>query len=489
MLVPEAALTLMTATAEPHRQHHGITLAVLALSGVSFALLQSLVAPALPEIQRSLHTSESAATWILTAYLLSASVATPLLGRLGDIHGKEHVLVGVLVVLGLGTLLSALATSIDVLVLGRVVQGVGGGIFPLAFGIIRDEFPRERVAGGIGLMSAILGIGGGAGIVLAGVIVDHLSYHWLFWFPLVTVAIAAVATALYVPESPVRAAGRIEWGAAALLSGGLAGVLVAVSQAATWGWGSPRMLGLAAAGFVLLVAWVRRELSSPNPLVDMRVMRLRGVWTTNLVGFMLGFGMFSSFIVIPQLVELPRSTGYGFGASVTGAGLFLLPSTVAMLFVGPMAGSLERRFGSKPPLLAGAIFAGAAFVLLGIAHSTPAEIYIASGLLGIGIGLAFAAMANLIVIAVPPDQTGVATGMNTIARSIGGALGSQVIASILTSNVVGGVPSERGFTLAFWLAAVALVISALAAAAVPGRSPSEEARALAVTPEGVGVQS
>jgi MFS family permease len=221
----------------------------------------------------------------------------------------------------------------------------------------------------------------------------------------------------------------------------------------------------------------------------MRVMRLRGVWTTNLVGFMLGFGMFSSFIVIPQLVELPRSTGYGFGASVTGAGLFLLPSTVAMLFVGPMAGSLERRFGSKPPLLAGAIFAGAAFVLLGIAHSTPAEIYIASGLLGIGIGLAFAAMANLIVIAVPPDQTGVATGMNTIARSIGGALGSQVIASILTSNVVGGVPSERGFTLAFWLAAVALVISALAAAAVPGRSPSEEARALAVTPEGVGVQS
>jgi EmrB/QacA subfamily drug resistance transporter len=463
------------------RQHYGVTLAVLALAGVAFALLQSLVAPALPEIQHDLHTSESAVTWVLTAYLLSASVATPLLGRLGDIHGKERVLVAVLVVLAAGTLMSALATSLPVLIAGRVVQGIGGGIFPLAFGIIRDEFPRERVAGGIGLMSAILGIGGGAGIVLAGVIVQHLSYHWLFWFPLVAVAVAAVAAALFVPESPVKAPARISWGAAALLSGGLAAVLLAVSQASSWGWGSARMLGLAAAGLVLLAAWVRVELVSPQPLVDMRVMRLRGVWTTNLVGFLLGFGMFGSFILVPQLVELPASTGYGFGASVTAAGLFLLPSTLAMLLVGPMAGRLEHRFGSKPPLVAGAAFAAAAFVLLALAHGARADIYISSALLGIGIGLAFAAMANLIVIAVPPDQTGVATGMNTIMRSIGGALGTQVIASVLTANVVTstGLPAERGFTIAFWLAAAALAVSVVAALAIPGRTAADEARALA----------
>jgi EmrB/QacA subfamily drug resistance transporter len=455
-----------------HRQHYGVTLAVLALAGVAFALLQSLVAPALPEIQHDLHTSESAVTWVLTAYLLSASVATPLLGRLGDIHGKERVLVGVLVVLGVGTLMSALATSLPMLIAGRVVQGIGGGIFPLAFGIIRDEFPRERVAGGIGLMSAILGIGGGAGIVLAGVIVRHLSYHWLFWFPLVAVAVAAVASALFIPESPVKAPERISWGAAALLSGGLAGLLLAVSQTSNWGWGSARTLGLAATGLVLLAAWVRVELASPEPLVDMRVMRLRGVWTTNLAGFLLGFGMFSSFILVPQLVELPTSTGFGFGASVTGAGLFLLPSTVMMLLVGPMAGRLEHRFGSKPPLVAGSAFAAAAFVLLDLAHGARVDIYIASGLLGIGIGLAFAAMANLIVIAVPPDQTGVATGMNTIMRSIGGALGTQVIASILTANVIAatGLPAEAGFTLAFWLAAAALAVGVVAALAIPGRA-------------------
>jgi MFS family permease len=385
------------------------------------------------------------------------------------------------VVLAAGTLMSALATSLPVLIAGRVVQGIGGGIFPLAFGIIRDEFPRERVAGGIGLMSAILGIGGGAGIVLAGVIVQHLSYHWLFWFPLVAVAVAAVAAALFVPESPIKAPARISWGAAALLSGGLAAVLLAVSQASSWGWGSARMLGLAAAGLVLLAAWVRVELVSPQPLVDMRVMRLRGVWTTNLVGFLLGFGMFGSFILVPQLVELPASTGYGFGASVTAAGLFLLPSTLAMLLVGPMAGRLEHRFGSKPPLVAGAAFAAAAFVLLALAHGARADIYISSALLGIGIGLAFAAMANLIVIAVPPDQTGVATGMNTIMRSIGGALGTQVIASVLTANVVTstGLPAERGFTIAFWLAAAALAVSVVAALAIPGRTAADEARALA----------
>jgi EmrB/QacA subfamily drug resistance transporter len=468
-------------TAASKRQHYGITLGVLALGGLAYALLQSLVAPALPDIQHSLHTSESGVTWVLTSYLLSASVATPLLGRLGDIHGKERVLVGVLVALAVGTVISGLATSLPVLVAGRVVQGAGGGIFPLAFGIIRDEFPRDRVASGIGLISAILGIGAGAGIVLAGVIVDHLSYHWLFWFPLIAVVIAAVATVLFVPESPVKAPARISWGAAALLSVGLAAVLLAVSQAVSWGWGSARTLGLTAGGLAVLVLWVRMELASAEPLVDMRMMRLRGVWTTNLVGFLLGFGMYASFILLPQLVELPKSTGVGFGASVTGAGLFMLPSTVAMLVVGSLAGRFERRFGSKPPLVAGVIFVAVSYVLLAVAHGVPADIYIASTLLGIGIGLAFAAMANLIVIAVPPDQTGVATGMNTVMRTVGGALGSQIIASILTANVVAGtvLTTDHGFTVAFWLAAAVLALSVLAAAGIPGRAPADEEKAVA----------
>src|SRR5438093_1128248 len=188
--------------AEPARQHYNLTFAVLAVGGAAFALLQSLVAPALPTIQHDLHASATAVTWVLTAYLLSAAVCTPVIGRLGDMYGKERMLVTVLVVLGAGTLIAALADSVEVMILGRVVQGAGGAVFPLAFGIIRDEFPRERVATGIALISAILGVGGGLGIVLAGPIVEHLSYHWLFWMPLVVVVAAAGLTHFFVPESP-----------------------------------------------------------------------------------------------------------------------------------------------------------------------------------------------------------------------------------------------------------------------------------------------
>src|SRR6202140_4986094 len=189
-----------TMTAETDRQHPSITFVVLALGGVAYALLQSLVAPALPEIQHALHTSEDSVSWVLTSYLLSASVATPLIGRLGDMYGKERLLLFVLALLSVGTLVSAFATALPLMLVGRVVQGAAGGIFPLAFGIIRDEFPRERVAARIGLMSALLGVGGGAGVVLGGPIVDHLSFHYLFWLPLIPIVIATAATHFFVPE-------------------------------------------------------------------------------------------------------------------------------------------------------------------------------------------------------------------------------------------------------------------------------------------------
>ena len=252
---------------------------MLALAGATFALLQSLVAPALPEIQRDLDTTPTAVAWILTAYLLSASVCTPILGRLGDMFGKERMLVASLVTLGVGTLVAALATSIGVMVLGRVIQGAGGAVFPLAFGIIRDEFPRDRVPQGIALISALLGIGAVPGIVLAGPIVDALNYHWLFWIPLAVVVIATVATILFVPESPVRAPGRVNWLGAALLSAWLVALLVAISEGPSWGWSDARTLGLLVLFAVLLVAWVGAEGRAAEPLVDMRMMRLRGVWT------------------------------------------------------------------------------------------------------------------------------------------------------------------------------------------------------------------
>ena len=399
-------------------------------------MLQSLVVPALPTLQHDLHTTPTGVTWIFTAYLLAASVATPIAGRLGDMFGKKRMLVLVLAGLGAGTLLAALATTLPLMIGARAVQGLGGAIFPLAFGIVRDEFPRERVAGGIALISGLLGVGGGLGIVLAGPILSHFDYHWLFWIPLVAIVLSVVATLLVVPESPLRAPGYVNWTAAALLALWLISLLVAISEAPTWGWLSGRTLGLLVAAAVLAVAWIRAESRSASPLVDMTMMRLRGVWTTNLAGLLLGFGMYSAFVLIPQFVQTPSSNGYGFGSSVTQAGLFLIPSTFALMLASPIGGRLSDRFGSKVPLVLGPTTTMFAFVLLALAHTAHWQIYLASLLLGTGIGFAFASMANLIVEAVRADQTGVATGMNTVMRTIGGAVGGQVAASILAASLL-----------------------------------------------------
>jgi MFS family permease len=452
------------------RPHYSVTFGILAIAALTYSLLQSLVVPALREIQIDLHTTTSSVAWVLTAYLLSASVATPILGRLGDMFGKKRLLVVALAIVGAGTLIAALASSIGPMVVGRALQGAGGAVFPLAYGIIRDEFPRARVAGGIALISAILGIGGGLGTVLAGPITTHLSYHWLFWLPLVFTVAAALGALLVIPESPVRRPGRIDFTGALLLSGWLTALLVGISQGASWGWGSGRTLGLFLLSGVIFAVWIGAEVRISPALVDMRMMRLRGVWTTNATAVLLGFGMFASFVLVPQFVEMPESTGYGFGASVTGGSLYLLPMTGTMLVFSLIAGRLSSTTGSKSPLVFGTLVAAIALALLAAAHGRPWEVFTGTTLMGVGIGLTFSAMANLIVEAVPSEQTGVATGMNTIMRSIGGALGSQVCASIVASVVAtSGLPRESGFTAAFAVSAAVLVAALAASLAVPRR--------------------
>src|SRR4051812_23096870 len=472
-------LTSSSVPPQEGRQPYNLTLAVLVLSALAYALSQTLVAPALPEIQRVLHTTTTLVTFVLTGYLLSASVATPIVGRLGDMFGKERMLVITLAVFGAGSLVAALSHTIGMLIAGRVIQGVGGAVFPLAFGIIRDEFPPEKVATGIGLISATFGIGGGAGLVLSGVIVDHLPYEWIFWLGLIAVVVAVVATHLFVPESPVKSPARIDWVGAGLLSGGLASLLIAVSEGNTWGWGSARIVGLFAASAAILVGWVAYEREAPEPLVDIELLRRRGVWTTNLATILIGFGMFGSFILIPQFVQAPPGAGYGFAASVTQAGLFLVPSAGIMLVAGPIAGWLGGRFGSKLPLLIGTLVASSSFAFLALAHDARWNIYFATVLLGLGIGFAFASMANLIVDAVPQAQTGEATGMNTIMRTVGGALGAQIAASIVSGHLSHGIATESGYTEAFVLSAAGVFFAFLAGLLIPGARRREAARVAA----------
>ena len=447
-------------------------LSVLLVAGLAYAILSSAVIPALPTIQRDLHTTETGVTWVLTGFLLSASVGTAIIGRLGDMYGKERLLLYTLLVLAAGTLLAALANSLAVLIVARVIQGVAGGIFPLSFSIARDEFPADRVAGSIGVISAILGIGGGAGLVLGAVIVEHLSWHWLFWMPLVVTLVAAFCTWRFVPESPVRTPGRVNWPAAALMSIGISCVLIAIAQTTVWGWGGSKTIALFATGAVVIAAWIWVEVHSREPLIDMTMMRIRGVWTTNLVAFLLGAGMYASFIIYPQFAQLPKSTGFGFGATVVVSSLYLLPAAFGMGVLGSFAGRVATRFGSKPALIVGTGITAAAFGWLVVAHGHPYDMLISSTLLGIGIGLAFAALGNLVVQAVPPSQTGVATGMNTVMRTLGGALGGQLSATFIVDHQANGFPTVTGFEDTFVMATVFLVVCMLAGLLVPGRRPA-----------------
>jgi EmrB/QacA subfamily drug resistance transporter len=452
---------------EMERVHPNLILAVLSLAGLAYAALSSAVIPALPTIQHDLHTTETGVTWLLTGFLLSASVGTSIIGRLGDMYGKERLLIWTLVVLAGGTLLAAVSNSLALLIVARVIQGVGGGIFPLAFSIARDEFPPDRVAGSIGLMSSILGVGGGTGLVVGGLIIEHLSWHWLFWAPLIVTVAAAFFTWRFIPESPVRAPGRVNWLAATLMSVGMIAVLIAISETTVWGWGSVKTIALLAAGVVVCVAWVMVEVRSRVPLVDMAMMRIRGVWTTNLAAFLLGAGMYASFIVFPQFAQLPKRTGFGFGASVVVSSLYLLPSALGMGLLGTAAGRVARRYGSKAALVVGTGITAISFGFLAIEHAHPYDMLIASALLGVGIGLAFAALGNLIVQAVPSHQTGVASGMNTVMRTLGGALGGQLSATFIVDNTAHGLPAVTGFTDTFVMATAFLIVCMLSALLVP----------------------
>jgi EmrB/QacA subfamily drug resistance transporter len=454
-------------------------LLVLVLAGVSFALSQTLVIPALPDIAANVNASPAAASWILSGFLLSASISTPIVGKLGDVYGKGLVLTLVLLLFSVGAVVCALAHSIAVLIVGRVIQGVAGGVFPLAFGIIRDTFPPAKVAGGLGLVSAILGVGAGIGLPLSGVIADGIGVEWLFWISLIALP-AALAAHRLVPASPESRRMRIDWAGAALLSAALAAVLLAVTEANDWGWGSARTIGLFVAGGALLVIWVQVESRVKEPLIDLGLLRARSVATTNLTGLLVGFAMFSSFLLIPQFAQAPESSGYGFGDSVAQAGLLLVPAAIFQLVAGPLAGGLGARIGFRTTLAVGAGSAAMAFIFLAFEHAHPWQFVVSAALLGSGIAFSYASMANLIVGAVPQSEVGVATGINTIMRTVGGAFGAAVATAILTGNTVAGssLPSEGAYTAAFVLSAVGGVLALGAALLVPTRA-AERARAAA----------
>ena len=444
-------------------------LLLLTVAGTSFALMQTLVVPALPFFQREFGTTANGAAWLATGFLLSSSVLTPVIGKLGDTYGKKRLLVISLVVFGVGALGAALAWSLESLIACRILQGAGAAVFPLSFGIIRDEFPPEKVGVGIGIVSSVFGAGGGVGLVTSGIILEYLDWHWLFLIGGIPVLLAAAVIARHVPESRTKTPTKPDYAGALTLSLALATLLLAISQGSVWGWASAGVISLLVASALLFGVWIVIERRVREPMVDLAMLARPKMAATNAITFLVGFAMFSTFIALPNFVQMPAGlspglaerAGYGFGASPIESGLFFLPSSAAMLFAGPIAGSLGSRLGAAVPLRIGLLAAGSGLGLFVLANDQPWHIYLSMALLGVGIGFSLAAVGKLAVDNARSRETGVASAINTIMRTIGAALGAQVAATIISDNVIPGtrVPAETGFTVAFAIGTIAVLVA------------------------------
>jgi EmrB/QacA subfamily drug resistance transporter len=446
-------------------------LLTLGLGTLGFVLAQTTVIPALGDLQRELGASTTGITWMVTAYLLVASIATPILGRLGDMFGKQRLLAISLALFAGGSVVCAVSDSLTGLIVGRALQGLGGGVFPLSFGIIRDEFPRAKVPTGIAMLGAIAAVGSGIGLPLGGVLVDGPGYHWIFWLAAVMGVLATATTYLLVPESPVRTPGRVDLRGAGILAAGLTALLIAISRGGDWGWESAETLGLIATGLLVLVAFGLFERRTAAPLVNMQTFVQRRVLTTNISTVLIGSAMIGTFVLVPQLAQLPKGGDVGFGLSATQAGLLLAPGSLLSLVVAPIVGRVGERHGSKLPFLAGCLATAGALLGLALAHDTVALIILWCCVMSAGVGAAFAAIPNLIVGAVDAHETGEATGTNTVMRNIGSAIGAQIAGSLIAAHVLAnGLPANTGFTIAFLVSAGGAAVAALSVLLIPTRA-------------------
>ncbi len=449
----------MTLTATPPgtrpRSAASFVFTLLGLGAGTFAMLQSLISPVLPVIQRDLHTTQANVSWVLIAWLLSAAVATPIVGRAADMIGKHRALVVVLGAIAVGSLVAALAPNLGVLVVGRVIQGLGGAIYPIAFGILRDEYPPHRVPRAIGSMSSVVAVGGGLGTVLAGPITTALGWRWLFGIPLVLVLAIGALAWRFVPVSAIRSGGRINWHAASLLGLWLVALLLPLSMGASWGWLSPPTLGVFAVALLSFAAWVTVETRSANPVIDMRMMRQRPVWTTNLVALLFGAAMFAVITFLPQFIQTTPAAGYGFGSTVTVAGFLILPMLATMAVGGMVSGPIHTVVGFRSQLAGGSALLALGCLGFALFSDAPWRVAIDGAVFGLGLGLAYAAMTSVIVHSVAPSVTGAATGMNANIRTIGGAIGTALVSAVVTGTIQpNGLPSAAGYTTSFLVLAV-----------------------------------
>jgi MFS family permease len=436
---------------QPLRQPRALIVG-LSIVVLTVAVLQTAVVPVLGIIADQLNSSTVGVSWAVTANLLAAAAATPLIGRLADLHSKKRVLLIVLAVVLVGSVLAATTSSLALLIVARILQAASFALYPVGVAILREELSDDRMVSAMSVLSGTLGFGGGTGLVVVGLLMNHgADYHRVFWLTTVFTVVVIAIVVVVVPARPRSATGSIDWLGAVGLAAGLCAVLLAITQGHTWGWTSPRRLACAIGGVLITVGWWLWERRAKQPLVSTKMLSRRPILLTNLATVFVGMGLYFAFLGLTQFVQIPPEAGYGFGATVLEASVvYLLPGAITGFLVALVSGRFIDRFGARPVLVVAAIAGVIGFLFIALVHSAPWQVIAASILANAYISLGYGALPALVVSEVTAGETGVATGMNAIARTIGSSIAAALVA-VLLGRTAGGtsVPLESSFVAIF----------------------------------------
>jgi predicted MFS family arabinose efflux permease len=439
----------------------------LVFVGMVVAVVSSLGAPLIPAVASTDHISLSDAQWSLTVTFLVSAVATPTMGRLGDGPHRRTVILAGLAIVVVGGVLAALPLGFGYLLVGRGLQGVGLGLTPLGMAVARDALPVERARPAVALLSITTAAGVGLGYPITGLIAQYGGLHTAFWFGAAVGALALVVAALVVPSTQHRTQARLDIVGAVLLGAALAGLLLALSEGATWGWTSVPLAIVVVLSLGALAGWIVLELHLAHPLVNLRLLRRRNVLAADVAAVLAGVGIYLPISLMTRYVQTPVSSGYGLGASIAVTGLLLLPFSAGSLAGMRLTRVLTRRIPAALVLAAASVVVLLSMLMFAYARSSLWEIAVLMGGTGVGVGVIFAVLPGLIVDAVPPHETGSATSFNQVIRYIGYAAGSTTSAVVLQANTAPGhsLPNGSGYTVAglvgcgIWLVTAAVCLA------------------------------
>ncbi|MFH9192931.1 MFS transporter [Streptomyces globisporus] len=454
----------MTTTHAPARPIGKAAVGALGALAVATGALESVVTPTLPLLQRELDMSPAEGALLSIVLLVTGALITPIAGTLGDRYGGKRVVVRLMAVVCAGGLVSALAPNLPVLVLGQVLQGAMVGALPLSFILVRAHLPAGESKVAIGVVSGLFVGGAMAGTLAAGPVAEGLSRHWMFALPTFAVTGATVLVHRLTPHDPPRRpqGAGIDWPGLVLLSGTLVTLMLVLGLGADLVTQPLVLLGLVVLLAAFGTGWVAVERRAASPMVDLRMLTRPAVGKSCVLTFLICGGTSAATYLVPQLFAVPADT-YGFGASATAIGFFLLPGALAASVAGPISGIGVRRLGSRAVVTAGVLLMAVGLLGLAAAHTEIWHLVLGKALVALANGLCVTAMVTRTATSVDLGDTGIATGLVLVTRVIGFAVGVQVTGAILTAGTPSGskIPAESAFVAGFVLAAAVTVLSLL----------------------------